>query len=100
MHGKSYAGPSDTNDFDGLRPDEMAKAMHEYQLLGECFEAVTDEDTMGKGWVIDSQLILVEGYGKIYVAHSASQPPLSPWHATRATAGVPLPTLWACLSMT
>ncbi|MDJ0318573.1 hypothetical protein [Arthrobacter antibioticus] len=37
MRDKPYAGPSDTNDFDGLSPDEMAKAMYEYQLLGECF---------------------------------------------------------------
>ncbi|SEF12674.1 hypothetical protein SAMN04489740_4273 [Arthrobacter alpinus] len=57
-----YAGPSDTNDFDRLSPDEMAKAMYEYQLLGECFETVTDEDMMGRGWAIDNPLILVEGH--------------------------------------
>lgn len=62
MRGTPYAGPSDTNDFDGLSPDEMAKAMHRYQLLGECFETVTDEDMMGRGWAIDSPLILVEGH--------------------------------------
>ncbi|MHA7306609.1 hypothetical protein ACX80E_15435 [Arthrobacter sp. TMN-49] len=62
MRGKPYAGPSDTNDFDGLSPDQMAKAMHEYQLLGECFETVTDEDMMGRGWAIEDPLILVEGH--------------------------------------
>jgi len=62
MRDKPYAGPSETNDFDNLSPDQMAKAMHEYQLLGECFETVTDEDMMGRGWAIDSPLILVEGH--------------------------------------
>lgn len=62
MREKPYAGPSDTNDFDNLSPDQMAKAMHEYQLLGECFETSTDEDMMGRGWAIDSPLILVEGH--------------------------------------
>ena len=62
MRSKPYAGPSDTNDFDGLTPDQMAKALHEYQLLGECFETVTDQDMMGRGWAIDSPLILVEGH--------------------------------------
>lgn len=63
MRDKPYAGPSNTNDFDGLSPDEMAKAMHEYQLLGECFELVTDDDMMGRGWAIDDPLILIEGHG-------------------------------------
>ena len=62
MRDKPYAGPSDTNDFDGLSPDEMAKTMHEYQLLGECFEIVSDEDMMGRGWAIGDPLILVEGH--------------------------------------
>ena len=62
MRGTPYAGPSDTNDFDNLSPDQMAKAMHEYQLLGECFETVTDEDMMGRGWAIEDPLILVEGH--------------------------------------
>lgn len=62
MRGKPYAGPSGTNDFDDLSPDEMAKAVHEYRLLGECFETLTDEEMMGRGWAIDSPLILVEGH--------------------------------------
>ena len=62
MRDNPYAGPSDTNDFDGLSPDEMAKAMHEYRLLGECFETLTDDEMMGRGWLIENPLMLVEGH--------------------------------------
>lgn len=62
MRDKPYAGPNDTNDFNNPSPDAMAKAMHEYQLLGECIETLTDDDMMGRGRAIDSPLILVEGH--------------------------------------
>ena len=62
MREKPYAGPSGTNEFDGLSPDEMAKTLHEYHLLGECFETLTDEQMMGRRWMIESPLILVEGH--------------------------------------
>lgn len=54
-----YAGPSDTNDFDGLSPDQMARALHEYRLLGDCFEDATDEEMMGRGFLIEEPLDLI-----------------------------------------
>ncbi|WP_343320529.1 hypothetical protein AAFM46_16740 (plasmid) [Arthrobacter sp. TMP15] len=63
MRDKPYAGPSGTNEFNELSPDEMAKAMYEYQLLGECFETSSDEEMMGRGWVLENPLILIEGHG-------------------------------------
>lgn len=55
-----YAGPSDTNDFDGLTPDQMAEAMHAYRLLGDCFEDSTDEEMMGRGFLIEEPLELIK----------------------------------------
>lgn len=54
-----YAGPSETNDFDGLSPDQMAQALHEYGLLGDCFEDATDEEMMGRGFLIEEPLDLI-----------------------------------------
>lgn len=61
MRDKPYAGPSDTNDFDGLDPDAAGKLMHQYRLLGDCFELSDDDDMMGRGWLIDGWRDLVEG---------------------------------------
>lgn len=54
-----YAGPSDTNDFDNLSPDRMAQALHEYRLLGDCFEDAADEEMMGRGFLIEEPLDLI-----------------------------------------
>ncbi|WP_432246284.1 hypothetical protein ACRB8A_20100 (plasmid) [Arthrobacter sp. G.S.26] len=54
-----YSGPSGTNDFDGLTADEMAASLHGYRLLGECFEDSTDEEMMGRGFLLDDPLLLV-----------------------------------------
>lgn len=97
MRGKPYAGPSDTNDFDGLSPDQMAKAMHEYQLLGECFETVTDEDMMGRGWAIEDPLILVEGHAdnlrraqrELAAAVALARARATSWTAIAEALGVP-----------
>lgn len=61
MRDKPYAGPSDTNDFDGLDPDAAGKLMHQYRLLGDCFEQYDDHEMMGRGWLIDGWRDLVEG---------------------------------------
>lgn len=61
MRDKPYAGPSDTNDFDGLDPDAAGKLMHQYRLLGDCFELSDDDDMMGRGWLIDGWRDLIEG---------------------------------------
>lgn len=60
MRDAPYAGPSDTNDFDDLTPDDAAKLLHQYRLLGDCFERSTDDEMMGRGWLIDDWWALVE----------------------------------------
>lgn len=62
MRDTPYAGPSDTDDFDGLSPDEMAKVMYEYKLLGECFETSNDDQMLGRVWLIENTSILLEGH--------------------------------------
>jgi hypothetical protein len=62
MRGRPYAGQSDTNDFHGLTLDEMTNAMHEYTLLGECFETLTDEEMFGRVWMTENPHILVEDH--------------------------------------
>jgi hypothetical protein len=61
MRNKPYAGPSDTNDFDNLAPNEVAKMLHQYRLLGDCFEQYDDDEMSGRGWLIDGWRDLVEG---------------------------------------
>lgn len=61
MRDQPYAGPSDTNDFDDLTPDEAAKLLHQYRLLGDCFEQSDDDDMMGRGWLVDGWRELVGG---------------------------------------
>lgn len=60
MRDKPYAGPSDTNDFDGLDPDAAGKLMHQYRLLGDCFELSDDDDMMGRGFLIEDWESLLE----------------------------------------
>lgn len=36
--------------------------MHEYTLLGECFETLTDEEMFGRGWMTENPQILVEDH--------------------------------------
>ncbi|MBG6226660.1 hypothetical protein IWX63_003259 [Arthrobacter sp. CAN_A2] len=62
MRKPPYAGPSDTNDFDDLGPDEAAKLLHSYRLLGDCFELSDDEDMFGRGWLIEGWRDLLEGH--------------------------------------
>lgn len=60
MRDKPYAGPSDTNDFDGLDPDAAGKLMHQYRLLGDCFELSDDDDMIGRGFLIEDWESLLE----------------------------------------
>lgn len=60
MRDKPYAGPSDTNDFDNLTPDEAAKLLNRYRLLGDCFEQHDDDEMMGRGWLVDGWRDLID----------------------------------------
>ncbi|GAA2174913.1 hypothetical protein GCM10009784_15200 [Arthrobacter parietis] len=62
MRDTPYAGPNDTNDFDELSPDEAAKLLNSYRLLGDCFELSDDADMMGRGWLIEDWRSLLEGH--------------------------------------
>lgn len=62
MRKPPYAGPDDTNDFDGLSADEAARMLHSYRLLGDCFELSDDEDMFGRGWLIEGWRELLEGH--------------------------------------
>ncbi|WP_458117293.1 hypothetical protein [Arthrobacter sp. D2-10] len=62
MRDTPYAGPSDTNDFDDLTPDEAAKLLNSYRLLGDCFELSDDEDMLGRGWLMEDWRTLLEGH--------------------------------------
>lgn len=57
---KPYAGPSDSNDFDNLAPDETAKLLNRYRLLGDCFEQYDDDEMMGRGWLVDGWRDLID----------------------------------------
>ena len=62
MRDTPYAGPNDTNDFDELSPDEAAKLLNSYRLLGDCFELSDDADMMGRGWLIEDWRTLLESH--------------------------------------
>jgi hypothetical protein len=59
MRERPYAGPSDTNDFDDLNPDEASRMLRAYKLLGDAFEDATDEEMLGYGRLLENSLELV-----------------------------------------
>jgi hypothetical protein len=59
MREHPYAGPSDTNDFDDLGPDEASRMLRAYKLHGDAFEDATDEEMLGCGWLLEDPLGLV-----------------------------------------
>ena len=59
MREHPYAGPSDTNDFDDLGPDEASRMLRAYKLLGDAFEDASDEELFGRGWLLEDPLELV-----------------------------------------
>ncbi|MHA7284193.1 hypothetical protein [Arthrobacter sp. TMS2-4] len=61
MRNPPYAGSNDTNDFDDLGPNEAAKMLQSYRLLGDCFELSDDEDLFGWGWLIEGWRDLLVG---------------------------------------
>ncbi|SEF13168.1 hypothetical protein SAMN04489740_4340 [Arthrobacter alpinus] len=64
MREEPEAEPRTTSDFDNQDPDEMLKELHEYQLLGKCFETLNYYEMMGRGWLIEHPLTLVEGHSE------------------------------------
>ncbi|WP_104182338.1 hypothetical protein [Arthrobacter sp. B0490] len=60
MRQPPYAGPDDAGDFDGLTPDEAAKLLNSYRLLGDCFELHSDEDLARRGWLLSDWKTLLE----------------------------------------
>lgn len=56
---RDYTGPRDTNDFDNLDPDQAVATMAAYKLLGEAFEDASEEDMLGRGWLLEVPLELV-----------------------------------------
>lgn len=56
---RDYTGPRDTNDFDDLDPDQAVATMAAYRLLGEAFEDASEEDMLGRGWLLEVPLELV-----------------------------------------
>lgn len=59
MREHPYAGPSDTNDFDDLNPDEASRMLRAYKLLGDAFEDATDDEMIGRGWLLEDPFELV-----------------------------------------
>lgn len=49
-------------DFDDLDPEQANELLNSYRLLGDCFETETDEDMMGRGWLIESWGKLLRGH--------------------------------------
>lgn len=49
-------GPTDTNEFDDLDPNQAQELLRSYRMLGDCFEDEPAEDLSGRGWLIDSPL--------------------------------------------
>jgi hypothetical protein len=62
MRKEPYSGPAGANDFDGLSVDDASRLLNSYRLLGDCFEDATDEEMLGRGWLIDGWRDLVEGH--------------------------------------
>ncbi|ALV45340.1 hypothetical protein MB46_07385 [Arthrobacter alpinus] len=61
MREELEAEPRATSDFDNQDPDEMLKELYEYQLLGKGFETLNNYEMMGRGWLIEHPLTLVNG---------------------------------------
>jgi len=59
MRDHPYAGPSDTNDFDDLEPDEASRMLRAYKLLGDAFEDATDDEMLGRGRLLEDPLELI-----------------------------------------
>lgn len=59
MREPPYAGPSDTNGFDDLDPDEASRMLRAYKLLGDAFEDATDDELRGRGWLLEDPLELI-----------------------------------------
>lgn len=55
-----YTGPSNTNDFDGLTPDEGAALAGAYRHLGDAYETLSDDELFGYGFHLDDPLALLE----------------------------------------
>ena len=53
MRKPPYAGPDDTNQFNNLTPDKAVRIFTSYRLLGDCFEQCSDDDLLGRGWLIE-----------------------------------------------
>jgi hypothetical protein len=60
MRKPPYAGPDDTNQFDDLTPDEALRAFTSYRLLGDCFEESSDDELVGRGWLIEDWRALLK----------------------------------------
>ncbi|MHA7295231.1 hypothetical protein [Arthrobacter sp. HLT1-21] len=63
MRNPPYTGPSDTNDFDDMDPDQAQELLRSYRMLGDCFEDEPAEDLFGRGWLMESPVDLLESKG-------------------------------------
>lgn len=55
-----YAGPDGTSDFEELDADEAGKKMVAYSMLGRAFEGSSADDMLGRGWLLEESLMLID----------------------------------------
>nr|WP_012311417.1 hypothetical protein [Arthrobacter sp. Chr15]ABR67052.1 unknown [Arthrobacter sp. Chr15] len=59
MRDHPYTGPDNSNDFEGLSPEQASELVTSYRHLGDAFEDRDDDGMFGLGFHLDDPLSLV-----------------------------------------